>query len=106
MKMTLELTLDEAIRLIKEYKTEVDEVIITDSINPYVLGIKAMLAAFPREFVNGKMSAISTKKIEAIKFLRGQVLGLGLAEAKVAVETPELALNEFAKTGKYLAYQY
>jgi hypothetical protein len=43
---------------------------------------------------------LSNDKIAAIKKLRELVTGLGLAEAKAAVERPEDAINFYLKYGK------
>ena len=45
-------------------------------------------------------------KLHAIKKLREHVHGLGLLEAKIAMEHPENAIDYYISTGKFLGYSH
>ena len=54
-----------------------------------------------REFPNCHVGGANNNKIPAIKRLR-ELTGIGLAEAKYAVERPEDAIDTWLRYGKYL----
>lgn len=96
MNITLTCTKNEACSLIKEYKTEVDNVIITDATSTYNY-VESILRVTRFEYPNASTNGT---KIEAIKRLRTLVDNLGLYEAKIAVERPLDAIDYYLKTGK------
>jgi len=66
--------------------------------SPYVKGIKEACRLFPYYAIDQKLSAI--------KHLRGIVAGLGLADAKTAIENPDAAIAYWTANNKVLPYTY
>ena len=97
--MKIIISLAEAKKLIREkleLSQEVEIVLETHEDSLYVKGIKSVVTVFPNH--------LFSEKIPAIKKLRELVPGLGLADAKVAVENPQKAIDNFVATGEVLHY--
>ena len=73
-------------------------VTITQMESPYVKGIKETCRLFPNYATDQKMLAI--------KHLRFVVAGLGLADAKTAIENPDKAIAYWTTNNKILPYTY
>lgn len=67
-------------------------IVPTVAVLTYCDAIRQVTKEFPRYFGN--------QKISAIKRLRELVPGLGLYEAKVAIESPNDAIGYWVRTGK------
>ena len=98
MKIQLTCTQTEAIQLIKQYKSDVDDVVIVSDGQSYMGYAQAILRVTRIEFPN----YMTNEKISAIKRLRELVAGLGLADAKAAIENVNNAILHYLKTGKPL----
>lgn len=83
------------------HELEIQDYVPADSV--YVTGIKAVCAEFSG---NGTLCVAYDKKIAAIKKLRELVPGLGLADAKAAVENVAAAIQYNLATGQVYQYRY
>ena len=93
--MKIKITYEDAVNFIKNNmpgvtQVEIESPIVVQGMN-YVQGLDQALKEFP--------AYRSHQKISAIKRMRELVAGLGLAEAKYAVENPEAARVAWNKTG-------
>lgn len=93
--MKIKITYEDAVNFIKNNMNGVSDVEIEPAVAQgmnYVQGLNQAIKEFP--------AYRSSDKIPAIKRMRELVAGLGLAEAKYAVENPEWAREEWNKSGK------
>ena len=94
--MKIKITYEDAVNFIKNNMNgvsavEIEQPIVVQGMN-YLQGLNQALNEFP--------AYCSNQKISAIKRMRKLVAGLGLAEAKYAVENPERARKEWNKSGR------
>ena len=94
--MKIKITYEDAVNFIKNNMNgvsavEIEQPIVVQGMN-YLQGLNQALNEFP--------AYCSNQKISAIKRMRKLVAGLGLAEAKYAVENPERAREEWNKSGR------
>ena len=94
--MKIKITYEDAVNFIKNNMTgvtgvEIEAAVMVQGMN-YLQGLNQALNEFP--------AYRSNQKISAIKRMRELVAGLGLAEAKYAVENPERARKEWNKSGR------
>ena len=101
MKITVTLSMSEAMEIIKHH-CKCDVVVFDDFTTPehhFIIALNEVVQMYPNH--------TSCDKLPAIKALRLKVSGLGLAEAKYAVENVDFALtyckkhNEIPRTSDY-----
>mgnify|MGYP001562927886 CR=1 FL=1 len=101
--MKITLTQDEAALIIaNKYNTNTAAVEIVMNTTPTPLGmnyVETILRIVRQKFPNTYQN---TQKIAAIKELRTMVPGLGLAEAKGAVERPYEAIDYYLRNNKVM----
>ena len=94
--MKIKITYEDAVNFIKNNMNgvsavEIEQPIVVQGMN-YLQGLNQALNEFP--------AYRSNQKISAIKRMRELVAGLGLAEAKYAVENPDEARSVWNKSGR------
>ena len=104
MKMTLQVTIDEAKSLIKEYKTEVDDVIIVDNVSTINNNYINQLLYVTR--IEYPTTYLTSNKIAAIKSFRSRIPNLSLVSAKNSIENVDKAIEFFLRTGQYYSNTY
>ncbi len=107
MKTTLTCTVTEAAAELKKHLTGIDEVVITNlpqtsiadgssvvRCNNYVEELlRVTRILFP-------VTHLTHNKFAAIKEFRSRIDGLGLGEAKHAIEQPDKAIEHYLRTGR------
>ena len=97
--MTLTVTQTEAENLISNLKHVDKTVIVPDQISYPSVGMNFVEAVMRVTLVEFPFY-LTHQKISAIKTLREYVPGLGLADAKYAVESPNKAIVEYIKNNR------
>jgi len=94
--MKIKITYEDAVNFIKSNMAgvtgvEIEAAVMVQGMN-YVQGLDQAIKEFP--------AFRSNQKISAIKRMRELVAGLGLAEAKYAIENPAYAREEWNRSGR------
>lgn len=94
----MKVTIEEAKAIIAKTMPIICDIEITDAPPPSPTGMNYVEAVVRMQYQFPDFKA--SQKIAAIKWLREKSPGLGLAEAKLAVEHPEAAVGYFIRTGQ------